>query len=174
MNADAHTNLFIVHTRFRLKTPRLWTHTLTNASFRNGQKSFSTFCNGQIRQEQTHTHTHISVCDLSQCHASTDSIRGEPLFFVFFLSVVLFFDSPFLSHMHTISLSQIRPESMSRLKPRVSSRVLNLTLEVLGLNTNEHLWCLPKLHHVVLWCVDCEHQNTGASNQTQPKMKQIT
>lgn len=37
--------------------------------------------------------------------------------------------------------------------------ILTLTWEVLGLNTNKRLWCLPKRHHVVLWCVDCEHQN---------------
>lgn len=57
-----------------------------------------------------HTHTHISVCDLSQCHASTDSIRGEPLFFSY-LWFYFFRFSFSLSHAH--NLSQQEPNNFS-------------------------------------------------------------
>lgn len=95
MNADAHTNVFIMHTQTHTRKmhtdEQIQTHTKTywQTSFRNRGKipSFSTF--GQIKC-LAHTHTHTTVSDLSQCHASTDSIRVEPLFFFFFLSVVLF------------------------------------------------------------------------------------
>lgn len=47
-----------------------------------------------------HTHTHTEFYDLSQCHASTDSIRGEPLFFLFVVGGFIF-NSPSLPlHAH--------------------------------------------------------------------------
>ena len=48
----------------------------------------------------THVHTHSTISDLSQCHASTDSIRGEPLFFPPYL--LFYFPIPTYTHVHTL------------------------------------------------------------------------
>lgn len=142
MNADAHTNVFIVHTHpLSLNIyEQIGTYTNTHCyvSFRDGGEilSFSTSCSGQSRQEHiqtrahTHARTHITVCDLSQCHASTDSIRGEPLFF--FLSVVLFSYSFSQTHAHTHSCTHTHTHNLafvSRLEPNNFS--LNVPIALL-------------------------------------------
>lgn len=94
MNADAHTNVFIMHTQTHTRKmhtdEEIQTHTKTywQTSFRNRGKipSFSTF--GQIKC-LAHTHTPLFLIYLN---ATPQQIQSEwsLCFFFFFLSVVLF------------------------------------------------------------------------------------
>lgn len=80
---------------------------------------------------QTHTDTHITVSDLSQCHASTDSIRGEPLFFsylLFYFPIRSSSDTHTQTHTDTL-VSRLEPNNFSLNVPTARAVQLNTDIQ---------------------------------------------
>lgn len=90
-------------------TPKPHTHQQIDACLWNTGGGSIWHHSGQTRQCMLmHVHTHTVISDLSQCHASADSIRREPLFFFFSISSFIFS----CSNSHTFA-SQFQSNSFS-------------------------------------------------------------
>lgn len=123
MNADAHTNVFIMHTQTHTRKmhtdEQIQTHTKTywQTSFRNRGKipSFSTF--GQIKC-LAHTHTPLF---LIYRNATPQQIQSEWSLCFFFLPICCFIFLlvlpllPYNTHIYNIHtfLSQLEPNNFS-------------------------------------------------------------
>ena len=183
MNADAHTNVFIMHTHALSNSTFMneqmhthkQTHTDTCLSEMDGKFHLFPLCvtvrPGRSTHLHTHTHTqpdthththththtdthtqththththHITVCDLSQCHASTDSIRGEPLFFsylLFYFPILSLFRAHTHTHTHAHTpsfVSQLEPNNFSLNVPTALTMELNTDIQRDHTHTHTH------------------------------------